>query len=161
MKAKYIFTKYGYRRSDLEVSAIIPEVDPDYDVADVFLVDKYSSDGESISIEADNLEEAVYFANRYFSTCVSPKNISFSYECCSNFLDLALILNDPIMLTRINEKTVWGDETPYIPAPVKIDTNWGTFFNKRYRKFYQKHKKAGVNSPSSLIFNYGTSWCRA
>lgn len=161
MKAKYIFTKFGYRRSDLEVSDIVPEIDPDYDVADVFLTDKYSSDGESICFEAESLEEAVYFANRYFSSCVSPKNIALSYECSVKFLDLALVLDDPDMLKRINEKNIWNNTAPYVPAPVKIDTNWGTFFNKRYRKFYQKHKKTGTNSPSSLIFNYGTSWCRA
>lgn len=158
MKAKYIFTKYGHRRSDIEVSAIVPEIDPDYDVADIFLVDKYSSDGECKCFEAENLDEAVYFANHYFQTCVSPKKIMFSYECCEKFLDLALILDDPIMITRYQEKSIWHREAPYIPAPEKIDTKWGTFFNKRYRKFYQKQNKSCTYSPSSLIFNYGATW---
>lgn len=162
MKAKYIFTKYGHRRSDLELSAIVPEVDPDYDVADIFLTDLYSDDGESKSFEAESLEEAVYFANRYFHTCVSPKNVSFSYECCDKFLDLALVLDDPIMLKRFQAKDYWNDtKVPYVPAPVKIDTNWGTFFKKRYRRFYQKQKKAGTYGPTSLTFNYGAMWSKA
>lgn len=157
MKAKYIFTKYGGRRSDLEISAIIPETDPDYDVADIFLTDQYSDEGESISYEAENLEDAIYFANHYFNTCVSPKNIQFSYECYENLVDLALVLDDPLLLTRIPE-SFFKKRIPYVPAPVKIDTKWGTHSNKRYRKFYQKYNKAGMYGPSSLIFDYGYPW---
>ena len=159
MKAKYIFTKYGSRRSDLEISDIIPETDQDYDVADIFLTDQYSDEGESISYEAESLEDAIYFANHYFGTCISPKNIQFSYDCYEKFVDLALALDDPLLISRIPE-SLFKSRAPYVPAPVKIDTKWGKYTNKRYRKFYQKQRKSDMYSPSSLVFDYGYSWRR-
>ena len=159
MKAKYIFTKYGYRRNDLYLDDIVPEIDPDYDVADVFLTDLYSSDGETRSFEAESLEEAVYFANKYFQTCVSQKNVRFSYECWSKLTDLAFILDDPFLLKKVNI-AMYDQSAPYIPAPIKIDTNYGTFKNKRYRRFYQKHEKRNSFSPSSLVYNYSTVYDR-
>lgn len=159
MKAKYIFTKYGHRRNDLEISAIVPENDPDYDVADVFLTDYYSDDGECTAIEAENLEEAVYFANRYFHTCVSPKNIKLSYECYEKLFDIAFVLNDPYLI-KMTKWNVYGQEAIYVPAPIKIDTKWGTYCNKRYRKFYQKHKKSCSYGPDSLAIDYGSNYYR-
>ena len=159
MKAKYIFTKYGYRRNNLCLSDIIPETDSDYDVADVFITDLYSSDGETRSFEAENFEEAVYFANKYFSTCVSPKNIEISYECWDKLPDLVKVLDDQILLTKVHTP-LYDKNVPYCPAPVKIDTNYGTYKNKRYRKFYQKHEKMNPFMCLSQVFNYNTVYDR-
>lgn len=159
MKAKYIFTKYGYKRNNIILNDIVPENTLDYDVADIFIVDLYSSDGETKCFEAENLEEALYFANRYFQACISPKNIDISYECWIKLTDLATVLNDPIMLT-IRNKNLYDQNLPYIPAPIKIDTCFGTFKNKRYRKFYQKYEKRNRYGYASPVFNYNTVYDR-
>lgn len=159
MKAKYIFTKYGNRRNNLCLDYIVPENDTDYDVADVFITDLYSSDGETMCFEAEDLEEAVYFANKYFHTCASPKNIEITYECWDKLAELSLILDDPSIMTKVHS-FLTDQNTPYVPAPVKIDTNWGRFKNKRYRRFYQRHENMNGLGAYSPVYNYSTVYDR-
>jgi len=140
MKAKYIFTKIGYRKNDLEVMNIVPETDEDYDVADIFLSDYYSDEGETISVEANDLDEAVEQANRWFGTCATANNVLISYTC-----DNAPALSQ-------------NDHYRDIPIPVKTlhhnFPKWSTLTDKRTRKYYGKKTQRPVYDPEGLIFDY-------
>ena len=149
MKAKYIFTKYGFDRNELELSDIIPETEPDYDVADVFQMNFYAEDGETASFEADNLEEALYCANRWFHSCVTLRNLQFSWECSEKIRDLAVIMDDPFLPGQMH--SLFTDkQPPYVPAPRKIYQSK----KKRMLKYFGNDNQQEPYSPYSLIFDY-------
>ena len=149
MKAKYIFTKYGYERNELELSDIIPETEADYDVADIFQMSIFSEDGEAASFEAESLEEALYYANRWFHTCVTEKKLMLSWECAEKLQDLAVILDDPYLPGQL-EYLYYDQEPPYVPAPRKIYHSK----KKRMLKYYGHDKQQEPYSPYSMIFDY-------
>ena len=134
MKKKYIFTKTGYKKSDLKLMDMVPEYDEDYDVADVFLIDFHSDEGETISVEAENLDDAVYTANRWFGTCVTADKVMDEYE-----------VHDPCSYT-------------YVPLPVKIWKKDNKKWSKRSQKYYGHRRE--FYAPGSVVYNYvGYSRC--
>ena len=142
MKAKYIFTKIGYRKNDLELMDMIFETDEDYDVADIFLTDYYSDEGETVSFEAESLEDAVYQANRWFGSCVTSNNIIVSYDC---------------KVKKTGQ--FYEDHHRYIPAPIKHsisyqNVDWDRNTNKRARKYYGKKHQNRVYDPEGMVFDY-------
>lgn len=128
---KYIFTKYGYHKNDLKLNDIVSDMDEDYDVSDIFLIDFYNDEGETISVEAEDLEEAVYAANRWFGTCVTAENIRTADDWCR-----------------------WDWKSIYIPAPVKIMWKNDWRWTKRSKKYYGKKKRKCCYSPYSVCFDY-------
>lgn len=140
---KYLFTKFGCRKNDLMLMDIVPDTDEDYDVADVFLIDYYSDEGETIGVEASNLEEAVYTANRWFGTCVTPNNLLIAPEC--------LVKASPKPVFRI---TIYEDEPYYVPAPVKIWRTEKGKWTKRSKKYYSDHYRKAKFCPFSPVYDY-------
>jgi len=152
MKAKYIFTKFGPRRNDMEVSDIIPETDADYDAADIFQEFLYSEDGETITVEADDFEKAFERANRYFSGCLTWRKIGFSAECAEKLRDLALHTGDPMLLVRSQD--LYSDPTPpYVPAAWKFPF----YEKKRIRKYLGKDY---VFTPNSEVYDTGKYYAK-
>ena len=49
---------------------------------------------------------------------------------------------------------------PYVPMPLKSNDKFGTYFNKRYRKYYQRFIKNHEFGSDSLIFDYRTVYER-
>ena len=139
MKAKFIFTKYGYRKSDVALKDIVPETDEDYDVADAFLIDFYADDGETVCVEAESFDEATWMANHLLGACASPKNILIEWNIDLNALK-AFGLTPSYRMAH------------YIPAPIKMDQ----VGRKRYKKYYMGVNNGRPFSPDSLIFDYLT-----
>ncbi len=151
MKHKYIFTKYGYRKNNVKLMEIISETDEDYDVADIFMIDYFSDEGETISIEAENLNEAIYAANRWFGSCVTSNNIRVSEMLDRNKFEEE---EDPYTIWE-NQLWIFGElfdeDPPYIPAPVKRNVRT----TKRYRKYYSDKWMKPPYGPHSAVFEYG------
>ena len=149
MKGKYIFTKYNHSRDELELSYVIPECDPDYDIADILISYGYSDDGDSKSFEAEDLEDALYQANHWFGTCVTWKKISFSVEFAENAGETAYKLNDKKLWKRVKAPYFYI-EAPYQPAPINI----AVFDKKRMNKYYGKNSQKLPYEPYSTAFDY-------
>lgn len=149
MKAKYIFTKYGHKRDELELTYVITEDDPDYDVADIFISYENADDGDTACFEAENLEDAIYQANHWFRTCVTCKKISISVECAENADEAAWKLKDKTLWKRL-KKPYARTEAPYQPAPINI----GIFDKKRMNKYYGQNSQKRPYTPYSTAFDY-------